>query len=104
MKKWALLILLILGLSWMTSLAEGLMCDADGHDMSAQLHEESAPKTDSHACHVGSCHFGHCSHVYARLASTSIMEPDGHAGPHVTPYFFITISAPDFSLMRPPLA
>lgn len=103
LKKWALLILLIVGLSWITTLAEGFVCDGDDHETSTRIHEEASPQTDSHACHVGSCHFGHCAHIHARLASTPVMEPDGHAGSHTTPYAFIPISAPDFSLMRPPL-
>jgi hypothetical protein len=103
LKKWALLIILILGLSWMTSLAEGFVCDEADHETSTQIHDVSSPKTDPHACHVGSCHFGHCTHVQARFASTSVMEPDSHAGPHATPYSFIHIAAPDFSLIRPPL-
>jgi hypothetical protein len=102
LKKWAILILMLMSLSWMTSLAEDFACDEASHEVSAEIHEERS--ADGHSCHVGTCHFGHCAHIHVRLAFTLARESESPPGRISTPYSFALTHAPLFFLMRPPLA
>lgn len=103
MKKWTLLILMLISLSWITSLMEGFLCNEATHESQTEIHSESAPDTDHHSCHAGACHFGHCGHLHARLASLLMREPRGLHAQDSTPYAFILSRTPLFFLMRPPL-
>ena len=96
--------ILLLGLSWTMSLVEGLACDSSEPQGLMHVQGESSHPSDSDEHHAESCHFGHCTHIHARFASSIMVEPDSHAGLHVTPYSFFLPRAPLFFLMRPPLA
>ncbi|WP_141731602.1 hypothetical protein [Oligoflexus tunisiensis] len=104
MKKMALFILLLLSLSWISSLAEGLLCDEKAHEPVALVDPSSSTDKDVHPCHAESCHFGHCGHLHARWQASPMEEPDSHHHRNITPYSFIVRSGPRFLPMRPPLA
>jgi hypothetical protein len=100
----ALFILLLLSLSWVTSLAEGLLCDEEAHEPVALVDPGRTADADLHECHAGSCHFGHCGHLHLRWQASPMDEPGSHPRLTITPYSFIVRNGPQLLPMRPPLA
>jgi hypothetical protein len=103
MKRVALLILLLIGLSWMSSLAEGIFCEENEHEATTMIHDEDAGNEDHHYCHAGTCHFGHCGHLQVRLQISPMDEPSSSGDHASSPYSFILRSAPSSFLLKPPL-
>ncbi|MDQ3234583.1 MAG: hypothetical protein M3Q07_22495 [Pseudobdellovibrionaceae bacterium] len=104
MKKIGLIILLFVSLSWITSLAEDLLCDESDHEVTTWISPDtSGSEEDSHPCHTNSCHFGHCAHLDAQLQAASMDEPGSSHDKNSTPYAFTLRTEPITRRMRPPL-
>jgi hypothetical protein len=105
LRQLTLIILLLLGFSWVTSLSEGLCCDEEEqhHGVSAVLEEAGLAHDATHVCHAGSCHFGHCGHIDRPLISMRLVYPPGFPDPGSPPYSFALPTEPFDLPMRPPL-
>lgn len=100
-----LLILLLIGLSWATTLAEGVRCEETDHHVTEWISDGDTGTHESrHPCLAGFCHFGHCGHLVLRLQSTPQDQPAGFIYRGRTPYAFALPSEPLSLPMRPPLA
>jgi hypothetical protein len=103
LKKWGLVIFLLISLSWITSLAEGFFCDESAHETTVLISEDASSQAEGHVCHAASCHFGHCGHLHVRLQASPLDEPESSFYQDTTPYTLILSHAPPTFLMRPPL-
>lgn len=105
MKKLSLIILLLISFSWLTSLAEGLRCEEEDRHESSQVWTDTADAHDmTHVCHAGSCHFGHCAHLYAKAPPTTLGLLTALGDRESTPYAFSLLNAPFSLQLRPPVA
>ena len=104
MRNLAFILLILIGCSWLSNLAEGIICDEETHENISVL---TAPDTDhtdgSHVCHAGSCHFGHCAHIVPR-ASAQIQENTSQtAACDPSPYALQALSGACSLPLRPPV-